>query len=178
MKKFNAAAKVKASLQDDLFRTNTSSGEAYIRFQLTKELPALLSMKQVQGSMVVPADKITFMPSMPTSTIGIIGSRDRVFCVFDLAQLLGFPSELTSPRQYQIITLQTATKKPIHLGFAVTRLQSIVRLTTEQISLSLDAFPSQIIPYLGGAVLEEKIRIPVLEFECISRSLGNLASIS
>lgn len=178
MKTFNAASKVRASLQNDLSRIDSSPGEAYIRFQLTKQLPALLSMKHLQGSMVVPADKITFMPSMPTSVIGIIGSRDRVFCVFDLAELLGFPSELTFSRQYQIIVLQTATKKPIYLGFAVTHLQSIVRLTTEQISLSLDAVPPQIVPYLVGTVLEEKMAIPILEFERILDSLERLASIS
>lgn len=169
MKTFNTAS-IRASLQNDSLQTNVSGGEAYVKFQLTEELPALLSMKQVQGSMVVRADRITYLPGMPTSVIGIIGYRDRVFCVFDLAQLLGFPTELFSPRQYQIIILQTATEKPTYLGFAVTQLQSIVRLTTEQISLSADV-PSTIAPYLSGAVLEEKIAIPILEFERIASSL-------
>lgn len=170
--KISNYASIQASLQDDLFEIDASAGEAYIKFQLTKELPALLSMKQVQGSVIVKADKITYLPGMPTSVIGIIGYRDRVFCVFNLAQLLGFPTELFSPRQYQIIILQTATEKPTYLGFAVTQLQSIVRLTTEQISLSADV-PSTIAPYLNGAVLEEKIAIPILEFERIASTLVN-----
>ncbi len=178
MKTFNAASLVRGSLQDDRFRANSSPGEAYIKFQLARKLPALLSMKQVRGSMIVPADKITFMPSMPTSTIGITGYRDRVFCVFDLAQLLGFPAELVSPRQYQIIVLQTATKNPIYIGFAVPHLQSIVRLTAEQILFSLDAFPSTIVPYLHGAVIEEENAIPILEFERIVSSLDDLLATS
>ena len=180
METFNAASKaskIQASLQDDLFRTDTSHQEAYIRFQLTKELPALLSMKQVQGSMVVQANQITFMPSMPASVIGITSSRTRVFCVFDLAQLLGFPTELISPRQYQIIMLQTVEKQ-IYFGLAVIKLQSVMRLATEQISWSVDGFPSQIVPYLSGAVIEAKSTIPILELQSILDNLNCLSPIS
>ena len=175
MKTSNAAARVQANLPD-LFRANLASGEAYIRFQLTKDLPALLSMKQVQGSIIVPADKITPLPGMPKSVIGITSYRDRVFCVFDLAQLLGFPTKLFAPQQYQVIILESTTKQLIYLGFAVTRLQSIVPLKTEEILFSLDTFPSKICSHFSGAVREEKMIIPILNFPKILATLDNLAN--
>ena len=170
----SAASRIQANLQE-LFQAKLSPGDAYIRFQLTSKMTALLSMEQVQGSLVVEADKITPLPNMPESVIGIMNSRDRVFCVFDLAQLLSLPSSLITPRQYQIIVLQTVDEQPIYIGLAVTRLQGIVRLPTEQINSSLDAFPANIASYLCGAVSEEKTTIPVLEFNQISKALTTIS---
>ncbi len=82
METFNAATRVQANLKD-LFQANLSPGKAYIKFQLTEDLTALLSMKQVQGSMIIPADKITPLPSMPEPVMGMMSSRDRVFCIFE-----------------------------------------------------------------------------------------------
>ena len=162
----SAASRIQANLQD-LFKANLAPGDAYIRFQLTSDMTALLSMKQVQESLVVEAEKINPLPSMPESVIGIMSSRDRVFCVFDLAQLLALPSRLISPRQYQIIVLQTTSEQPIYIGLAVTRLQGIVRLTTAQIQSSLATFPANLAPYLFGALKEEEKMIPVLAFNPI-----------
>ena len=170
MKKSSAASRIQANLQE-LFKANLTPGDAYIRFQLTSDMTALLSMEQVQESLVVEAEKITLLPNMPESVIGIMSSRDRVFCVFDLAQLLTLPSPFIAPRQYQIIVLQTTSEQPIYVGLTVTRLQGIVRLPTEQIKSSLDAVPSNIAPYICGAVKEEETMIPVLEFNSISEAL-------
>lgn len=162
----SAASRIQANLQD-LFKANLAPGDSYIQFQLTSDMTALLSMKQVQESLVVEAEKITPLPNMPEFVVGIMGSRDRVFCLFDLALLLTLPSQLIAPRQYQIIVLQTTSEQPIYIGLAVTRLQGIVRLTTEQIQSSLAAFPANLAPYLCGAVQEEETIIPVLDFNLI-----------
>ena len=169
----SAASRVQANVQD-LFKGKLAPGYPYIKLQLTSEITALLSMEQVQGSLIVEAEEITPLPMMPKSVIGIMGSRDRVFCVFDLAQLLTVSSELIAPRQYQIIIVQTTSEEPIYIGFAVTQLQGIVRLTTEQIQLSLNAFPPQIAPYLCGGIQEEESMIPVLEFNRILQALNAL----
>ncbi len=173
METSSAASRIQANLQE-LFKAKLAPGDAYIRFQLTSDMTALLSMKQVQESLVVEAEKITPLPSMPESVIGIMNSRERVFCALDLAQLLRLPSPLISPRQYQIIVLQTTSSRPIYIGLAVTRLTGIVRLPTEQIQSSLDAFPAKIAPYLCGAVKEEEIMIPILDFDSISEALTTI----
>ena len=167
------ASRIQADLQE-LFKADLAPGDAYIRFQLTSDMTALLSMKQVQESLIVEAEKITTLPSMPESVIGIMSSRDRVFCIFDLPQLLQLSSSLIVPRQYQIIVLQTTSKQPIYMGLAVNRLQGILRLPTEQILRSLKAFPSNIAPYLEGAVQEDKTMIPILEFNRISETLTKI----
>lgn len=169
----SAASRIQANLQE-LFKANLAPGDAYIRFQLTSDMSALLSMEQVQESLVVEAEKITPLPNMPESLIGIMSSRDRVFCVFDLAQFLALPTGSIAPRQYQIIVLQTTAESPIYLGLAVANLQGIVRLTTEQIQLYLDAFPANMTPYLCGVVQQEETMIPVLAINRISEALSTV----
>lgn len=176
MRTSSAASKIQDNLQE-LFKANLSPGDAYIRFQLTSEMIALLSMEQVQESLMVEAEKITPLPGMPESVIGIMSSRDRVFCVFDLTQLLNLPSELVSPRQYQIIVLQTTDEQSFYLGFVVNRLQGIMRLTAENI-LSSAALPSEIVPYLCGAVQDNETIIPVLDFNRILDTLTTVADYS
>ena len=167
------ASRIQANLQE-LFKGNSASGNSYIKFQLTPEIPALLSMEPVQETLIVEAGQITPLPSMPKSVIGIMNSRDRVFCVFDLAQLLTLPSKLIAPRQYQIIVLQTTSETPIQFGLAVNSVQGIMRLATEQIQSSTDTVSSQIAPYISGAVNVEKITIPVLGFDRIAQALETL----
>ena len=159
----------------ELFKANLAPGDAYIRFQLTSNITALISMQQVQGSLIVEAQKVTPLPSMPEFVIGMINSRDRVFCIFDLAQLLTLPSELSFPRQYQVIVLQTTYEPQIYIGLAVTALQGIVRLTAEQIQsssdLASDPIVSNLVAFTSGTVQEQEITIPVLEFSSILKVL-------
>lgn len=171
MKTSNAVSRIQDNLQE-LFEAKLTSGDAYIRIQLTSDMTALLSMEQVQESLLINTEKITSLPSMPESAIGIMSSRNRVFCVFDLAQLLALPSPLGSPRQYQVMVLQTIEEQPIYIGLAVTRLQGMVRLPVEKIQSSLDAFPSELASYLSGAVIEEETVIPILEFNSIFKALA------
>ena len=160
------AARIQANLQE-LFQGKSASGTPHIKFQLTPQIVALLSMEQVQETLIVEAGQITLLPSMPPSVIGIMNSRDRVFCVFDLAQLLGLPVRLATPRQYQIIVLQTTGSTPMQIGFSVNNLQGIVRLTAEQIQAASDAVPANIQPYTFGEVSTEQGTIPILAFERI-----------
>ena len=162
------AARIQANLQE-LFRGNTAAGNPYIKFQLSSET-VLLSMERVQETLIVDAGQITLLPSMPASVIGIMNSRDRVFCVFDLAQLL-IPTQLIASRQYQVIVLQTTDPTPIQVGFAVNNLQGIMRLTAEQIQTACDAVPAKLKPYTFGEVSVKQGVIPVLAFERILETL-------
>ena len=162
------ASRIQANLQE-LFQGNSISGNPHIKFQLTPEVTALLSMERVQETLIIEAGQITPLPSMPQSVIGIMNSRDRVFCVFDLARLLTLPSSSFTPRQYQIIVLQTPTETPIYFGLAVDSIQGIMRLTSEQIGSSTDGVSAELIDYISGAVTSDTI--PVLEFDRIFDSI-------
>lgn len=164
------ADRIRANIQD-LFQANLAPGDPYIRFKLTSDITALLSMDRVENSIIIDADKITPMPGMPESVVGIMSSRDRVFCVFDLARLLGVTSETVARRQYQILVLQTDTEPQINIGLAVTQLQGIVRKTSAQIQSVPSNIDASLTPYLRGAVTEQQEIIPILEFDYILRTL-------
>ncbi len=171
MQNQSVAAKVQANLQE-LFKSNLDPGDAYIKFQVASGVNALLSMDRVEESSIVRAEKITTLPGMSESVMGMMSSRDRVFCVFDLAQLLNLPSELINNRQYQIIVLQTNTESPICVGLAVAQLQGIVRLSTEQIGSSLNGVSDRFVDYVSGTVQQDEKVIPILEFNRILQSLN------
>ena len=163
------ASRIQANLQE-LFQKNSVSGNPYIKFQLTPEVTALLSMERVQETLIIEAGQITPLPSMAQSVIGIMNSRDRVFCVFDLAQLLTLPHSSFAPRQYQVIVLQTTGEIPIHIGLVVENIQGIMRLRSEQISSSLNNLNSDISSYVSGTVTIETT-FPVLDFDRVLATL-------
>ena len=173
----SAASRVQANLQE-LFKGKLSPGDVYIKFQLTSEITALLSMEQVQESLIVEAEKITLLPSMPESVIGIMNSRDRVFCVFDLAQLLTLPSSLIAPRHYQIIVLEVSdilsTEETLYLGFAVEQLQGITRFTADKFQVEIPQdLPSSITPYLRGCIQQTEQQLLVLDLKAIATDLSS-----
>ena len=135
-------------------------------------------MERVQGSLIVEADKITPLANMPESVIGIMNSRNRVFCVFELAQLLCLPSGLISPRQYQIIVLEVSEilscQQSLYLGLAVNRLQGITRLTADKFQLPQDlpALPASLTSYVLGCTWENEQQLLVLDVKAIANTLS------
>lgn len=169
----SAASRVQANLQE-LFKSNLDPGNSYIKFELTSDITALLSMEQVQESIVVRAEQITTIPGMPKSALGMINSRDRVFCVFDMAQLLGLPSNLTHTRQYQIIVFQAGLSS-ILVGFAVGQLQGIQRLLVNQIELPSQDVVSNFNACVSGVVKGDR-SLSVLDLSRILNTLTDGSS--
>lgn len=133
MSRESAVSRIQDNLQE-LFKGKLAPGEAYIKFQLTTEITALLSMARVQESLIVQAKQITALPGMPKSVIGMMNSRDRVFCVYDLPHLLNLPSTLMSSQQYQVVVLEIsellAKEEILKVGLAVEQIGGITRLAT------------------------------------------------
>ncbi|MGK7898081.1 MAG: chemotaxis protein CheW [Xenococcus sp. (in: cyanobacteria)] len=170
------ASKVQEILPQ-LFKASLTPGKPYIQFQLTEQIKALIPLEQVHESIIVEASKISLLPSMHESVIGIMSSRNHIFCVIDLAQLLLLDSNLTSSRQYQIIVIrvspnktlpETSVKRDSLLGIAVSDLQGITRLTEEEFDLSKGNFPSSLAPYLQGAVVVESQQMLVFNPQAIA----------
>jgi twitching motility protein PilI len=179
-------------LLPQLFQAISPEGKAYLRFQLTADIAAAISMEQVQESLLVPSEHITPLPNLPEAVIGIISARDRVFCVFDLAQLLMLPSTLISARQYHTIVVRVNAdnlpvdsfqsdnnrvlldERELFLGIAVDRIQGIVRFTADKLQSPDRDLPAQLTPYLCGAVIENDDRLLVLDIESISNAARNL----
>ena len=166
----STAAKIQANLQE-LFEAKITSGDTYIRFRLNQNFLALLSMEQVEESLLVEAERITPLPGMPGSTVGIMSSRDRVFCVFDLAQTMKLPSTISTPRQYQVIVVRTQSENTNFIGSAVDRFLGMNRLAQEQMTASTNAFPKQLSSFLTGATSEES-PIPILNLPQIITAIN------
>ena len=74
----SVSAKIEANIQE-LFETKLTSGESYIRLKITPEISTFLAMEKIQESLIIGAERISPIPNMPESFIGIMNSRDRVF---------------------------------------------------------------------------------------------------
>jgi positive phototaxis protein PixI len=175
-------------LLPQLFQPVEITGDPYLRFQLTPFMPALLSMEQVAEAILVQANSIAPLPNMPAFTIGMINARDRVFCIFDLAQLLGIASPLLNQQEYQVIVMNipgsdlATNLLPSNklLGLAVNRVQGISRLSTGQWQPVGRKVPEILTPYLKGCLWENNQQIVVMDTESILTSpflLSNSAVI-
>lgn len=170
MQTSNAAQRVQANLQE-LFKAELAPGDPYIKFQLTTESTALMSMVCVEESGIIPAAKITPLPGMPEAVIGMMNSRDRVFCVYDLAQLLNLSDSLVNLRTYQVIVLKTNIENPIYLGLAITQFQGTMRISAEKINYAPDSIDINISPYINGVLIQEATAIPILDLNKIIETI-------
>lgn len=150
-------------LLPELFQPLVVTGDLYLRFQLTPEIPALLPMARVQEALLVPATAISPLPNLPAFTIGMMNARDRVFCVVDLGQLLGLPPIPNSPGDYQVVVIQLAATEPEpSLGLAVRRVRGVARFEHQNMQLTVADVPECLQPHLLGCFIEAEERILVL----------------
>ena len=168
-------------LLPQLFQPLEISGDLYLRFQLTSEIPALLSMERVLEALLVPEETISSLPNLPAMTIGMMNSGDRVFCIVDLGQLLGLPPIAINPRDYQVIRIDNRAQiervgdTPDRnsnkcLGLAVRQIRGVVRLETSQLQSSCGDVPECLTPYLMGSFIEDDRRSVVLNADAIAKA--------
>jgi positive phototaxis protein PixI len=161
-------------LLPQLFQPVNVSGNLYLRFQLTHEIPALLSMERVQEALLVPASAISPLPNLPEFTIGIMNARDRVFCVVDLGQLLGLPSLPTNLQDYQVVVIDlfaTDTEEidtaglsaGKYLGLAVRRVNGVARFDPDTLQAPGEEFPACLKLYQMGCFGAADERVLVLD---------------
>ena len=160
-------------LLPELFQPLVVTGDLYLRFQLTPEIPALLPMARVQEALLVPATAISPLPNLPAFVIGIMNARDRVFWVVDLGQLLGLPPIPTNPRDYQVVVIQLAATDPESfdptdfatepsLGLAVGQVRGVARFESQHLQLAVPDVPECLQPHLLGCFIEADKRVLVL----------------
>ncbi len=162
-------------LLPQLFEPVAVVGDPYLRFQLTAEIPALLSMDRVQEALLVPASSISPLPNLPDFAIGMMNARDRVFCVVDLGQLLGLPSLPVNPRNYQIIIInfrslgtESHDVPEKYLGLAVLKVAGVARFETQPLPMLAENSPTCLEPYLLGSLTEKNRQISVLNPESLA----------
>lgn len=171
-------------LLPQLFQSSQLPGNSYLRCKLIPEMSVLLSMEYVWESLLVSGEQITAIPNMSPSVVGLLNSRDRVFCVINLAQLLGLSSPSIQSRQYHVVIVrvsqlliqQSNSEQELLLGLIVNQIQGISRVMTEQLHLVNNVtkekwtqkdFFDTITPYIKEYVIEKGQNLPVLDLKTI-----------
>lgn len=162
------------TLLPQLFQATQLPGQPYLRFVLTEGVGAVVPMEAVQESLIIPAEQVTTLPNMTPAVIGLMNSREQVFCLVGLAQMLGYPSAVGGLRQYSVIVVrvprseyQSAEGEAL-LGLSVSQIQGVVRLETAQIQAKTELCPAQLDPYVVGTSQLEGQLTYVLDVPALS----------
>ncbi|WP_299416510.1 chemotaxis protein CheW [Acaryochloris sp. IP29b_bin.148] len=149
-------------LLPQLFQATQLQGQPYLRFLLTEGIEALMSMVYVQESLIVPAEQITLLPNLPRSVLGLMSSREQVFCLVNLPQLLGYPCLVGPQRRYRVIVVrvpgskyQAAADGEALLGLAVLDIQGVTRFSEEQLQTATPLCPANLQPYVTGGCQQD-----------------------
>ncbi|MBW4467703.1 MAG: chemotaxis protein CheW [Pegethrix bostrychoides GSE-TBD4-15B] len=128
-----------------------SAGDAYLKFRLNAQTPAVFSMRSVQEAMVLPTRRLTPMPNLPPAMMGLMNRRSRVIWVVDLGQLLELSTLDFNAQQHSIILIQVGA---VPLGLAVQQVEGMVRLDSSQIQSPIGQVSKALVPYLRGCALQ------------------------
>jgi len=145
------------------------AGDAYLRFRVG-QISALMSMKYVQETLILPNRRLTPMPNVSPCMVGLTNRRNRVMWVIDLAQLLGLSVLDISNEQYMLILMQVDS---VTLGLAVHQVEGTTRLDTNTIQSPVGQVAASLLPYLRGYVLQQQQTqeiLLVLDGEAIAQS--------
>ncbi len=133
-------------------RLPQSAGDAYLKFRLDPQTPAVFSMRSVQEAIVLPTRRLTPIPNVPPAMMGLMNRRSRVIWVVDLAQLLAISSLDANAQQHSIILVQVGA---VPLGLAVQQVEGMVRLESNQIQSPIGQISTALVPYLRGCALQQ-----------------------
>ncbi|ACK72966.1 CheW protein [Gloeothece citriformis PCC 7424] len=153
-----------------LFNSQNVSGEPYLRFQLTPGTLAVVSMEQVQESLVIPTENITPIPNLPESVIGLTNIHNSVFCVVDLGNLLNISLSQLYPQAYHVIVIRLSlddSPREWLLGLSVHRILGLTRLSSDCFQSPQEDIPKQLTPFLSGCFYENQERILAFDLKTI-----------
>ncbi|NJL84242.1 MAG: hypothetical protein HC890_17375 [Chloroflexaceae bacterium] len=100
-----------------------SQKSVYLRFMLAPDCSALLAVAQVEETLVVARETVTALPNLPRWFLGLLHSRNQVFSIIDLPQLLGLPA--IAAQQCHIVVVRAFRPQEMLLGLRVQRIQGL-----------------------------------------------------
>lgn len=140
---------------------------SYLKMQLDSQTLAAIPMHQVQEVIVTSRTKITPIPNMPNSVLGLINQRSRIYWVIDLAHLLGIAPLNSDVKEFYLILLRVSD---LILGLAVQTAKEVTKFTPDQIESPSSSLSPELVPYLRGCVPDQKDFLLVLEGVAIVNS--------
>ena len=172
------------SLLPEVFDAKSRTGELFLRFELGDGINVAIALDRIFETLRLPAEKLTPMPNMPSSTLGLMGNQGQVFWVVDLAQALGLERSLGRTRQYEIIIVEalpldnsataaanTANGETLLLGLAVAKIRSTLRLEAAEITAADHSDPI-LAPYVQGQFQRDGDEALILSVEALSNARG------
>lgn len=162
-------------LLPELFQSPPQRRDRYLRFYLTPEWEAAVSLDDVREAALFSSEAIVAIPNQPSWMLGWASASDRAFGVVALAEWLGLvPTASVIPRHYPTIVVQTArtrvdpqtrsdSQAVFLLGLAVERLRGTIAIAREEVVSPVGEFPSELTPYLCGCLLQGGDRLAILD---------------
>lgn len=147
--------------------TNNNLEDGYLRFQLNKQAPAVLSMRYTQEAIVVPVESVTSMPNMPVCILGLMNWRSHIVWVIDLPRMLNLESLDNRFRQFSIIIIRVES---VLLGLVVQEIKGTTKFMPDEIRSPVGQVASSLVPYLRGCVVQQKEILLVLDAQAIVQS--------
>jgi twitching motility protein PilI len=141
--------------------------DGYLRFQLNKQAPAVLSMRYTQEAIVVPVESVTSMPNMPVCILGLMNWRSHIVWVVDLPRMLNLESLDNRFRQFSIIIIRVES---VLLGLVVQEIKGTTKFMPDEIRSPVGQVASSLVPYLRGCVVQQKEILLVLDAQAIVQS--------
>jgi positive phototaxis protein PixI len=145
---------------------NKPPEEPYLRVRLDRQNGAILSMRYLQEVLVVPVQRLTPMPNVPSCMLGLLNRRSRVLWAIDLARLLQLSSSGMPLQQYNIIVVQVGSRR---MGLVVQKIEGIVRLSSDRIQSPIGNISPALVPYVRGCMLDQAIWL-LLDVPAIAHS--------
>lgn len=152
------------SLLSPISRSQKNMGLPYLSLRLDDQNLALIEMPYTQEVLVVAAERITAIPNLAASVLGLLNQRNRVLWVIDLPQLLGLNPIALDTQQYNLAIIQVGQ---FPLGLAVAGIEGVMRFNQDAIQSPIGAVQSELTPYLQGCILTEKQVLLVLDASAI-----------
>jgi len=155
----------KIELQPIVPKTETAI--PYFSLQLDRTTLALIDMKYAQEVLVMPSERLTMMPNVPSHILGLVHHRSRVFWAIDLGQMLGLDSLHLGTTEYHMTILRV---HDFWVGLVGVRSLGIKRFSNEQIISPIGNVSVELERYLRGCIPQENGMALVLDAEAIANS--------
>lgn len=152
-------------------------GRPFLNLRLDGQIRAAIALNQLQEVLLLPAERLSAMPNMHPSFLGLMERRGRIFWVADLARIVRLPSQAAGWRQYEIVIVRVnagSGSTDSLLGLAVEHIEGVIRLQRPEALSSLKEAPASFEPYLSGFIeAGEGETWPILDAIAIANSLSS-----
>jgi positive phototaxis protein PixI len=166
-------------LLPQLFNTQTTSGEAFLRVQLTSEITVAIPLSRVEETHLIEQSQVTPMPNLPAHVLGLMGTKGQVFWAIDLAQPLGLPPSKIQNQRYEVVVVrlddqphESINEDSLLLGFVVAQIKGTIRLTSEQLADTTTALTSSpnLSPYISQQIQQGDEQLFILNLAQFANS--------